>query len=85
MKRMLKKKNISIGGLIFKNPKLFSWNHTHIQTKLKQIQSKNKQTTCKSMADSCQCMTKTTQYCKLISLQLIKINEKKLIAFGFHM
>ena len=30
------------------------------------------------MADSCQCMTKTTlQYCKVISLQLIKINGKK--------
>ena len=24
--------------------------------------------TCKSMADSCQCMTKTTKYCKVISL-----------------
>ena len=34
--------------------------------------------TCKSMADSCQCMTKPPQYCKVISLQLIKINEKKL-------
>ena len=33
--------------------------------------------TCKSMADSCQCMAKTLQYCKVISLQLIKINEKK--------
>ena len=33
--------------------------------------------TCKSMADSCQCMTKPLQYCKVISLQLIKINEKK--------
>ena len=33
--------------------------------------------TCKSMADSCQCMTKTTKYCKVISLQLIKISEKK--------
>ena len=33
--------------------------------------------TCNSMADSCQCMSKTTQYCKVISLQLIKINEKK--------
>ena len=33
--------------------------------------------TCKSMADSCQCMTKTTTICKVISLQLIKINEKK--------
>ena len=32
---------------------------------------------CKSMADSCQCMTKPLQYCKVISLQLIKINEKK--------
>ena len=29
--------------------------------------------TCKSMADSCQCMQKTLQYCKEISLQLIKI------------
>ena len=29
------------------------------------------------MADSCQCMTKPLQYCKVISLQLIKINEKK--------
>ena len=34
--------------------------------------------TCKSMADSCQCMAKTTKYCKVISLQLIKINEKKI-------
>ena len=34
--------------------------------------------TCKSMADSCQCMAKTTKYCKVISLQLIKINGKKL-------
>ena len=33
--------------------------------------------TCKSMADSCQCMTKPLSYCKVISLQLIKINEKK--------
>ena len=33
--------------------------------------------TCKSMADSCQCMTKQPQYCKVISLQLIKINGKK--------
>ena len=33
--------------------------------------------TCKSMADSCQYMAKKTlQYCKVISLQLIKINEK---------
>ena len=36
--------------------------------------------TCKSMADSCQCMTKPLQYCKVISLQLIKIMEKKKIA-----
>ena len=34
--------------------------------------------TCKSMADSCQCMTETLQYCKVISLQLIKINGKKI-------
>ena len=33
--------------------------------------------TCKSIADSCQCMTKPLQYCKVISLQLIKINGKK--------
>ena len=33
--------------------------------------------TCKSMANSCQCMTKPLQYCKVISLQLIKINEKR--------
>ena len=33
---------------------------------------------CKSIADSCQCMTKPLQYCKVISLQLIKINEKKI-------
>ena len=33
--------------------------------------------TCKSMADSCQCMAKPLQYCKVISLQLIK---KKFIA-----
>ena len=37
--------------------------------------------TCKSMADSCQCMTKPLQYCKVISLQLIKINEKNRIHF----
>ena len=30
--------------------------------------------TCNSMADSCQ---NPLQYCKVISLQLIKINEKK--------
>ena len=35
--------------------------------------------TCKSMADSCQCMAKTTTIFKVISLQLIKINEKKKI------
>ena len=33
--------------------------------------------TCKSMADSCQKWQKPLQYCKVISLQLIKINEKK--------
>ena len=33
--------------------------------------------TWKSMTDSCQCMTKTTTVFKVISLQLIKINEKK--------
>ena len=33
--------------------------------------------TCKSMADSCQCMTKPIIICKVISLQLIKVNEKK--------
>ena len=33
--------------------------------------------TCNSMADSCQCMTKPLQYCKVISLHLIKINEIK--------
>ena len=27
--------------------------------------------------DSCQCMAKPLQYCKVISLQLIKINEKQ--------
>ena len=31
----------------------------------------------KEEADSCQCMTKPLQYCKVISLQIIKINEKK--------
>ena len=31
---------------------------------------------CKSTADSCQCMAKPLQHCKIISLQLIKINEK---------
>ena len=35
--------------------------------------------TCKSMADSCQCMAKPLQYCKVISLQLIKINERRKI------
>ena len=38
--------------------------------------------TCKSMADSCQCMAKTTKYCKVISLQLIKIIGKKNIYSG---
>ena len=33
--------------------------------------------TCKSMADSCQWWQKPLQYCKVISLQLIKINGKK--------
>ena len=33
--------------------------------------------TCKTMADSCQCMAKPLQYCKVISLQLIKINGGK--------
>ena len=33
--------------------------------------------TCKSMADSCQCIAKTTTICKVINLQLIKINGKK--------
>ena len=33
--------------------------------------------TCKYMADSCQRMQKPLQYCKVISLQLIKINGKK--------
>ena len=37
---------------------------------------------CKSMADSCQCMTKPLQYCKVISLQLIKMNEKKQVTFN---
>ena len=37
--------------------------------------------TCKSMADSCQCaMTKPLQYCKVISLQLIKINREKKVS-----
>ena len=40
--------------------------------------------TCKSMADSCQCMTKTTTYCKVISLQLIKIKQTKKKTIGFH-
>ena len=35
--------------------------------------------TCKSMADSCQCMAKPLQYCKVISLQLIK--KKVIIEF----
>ena len=39
--------------------------------------------TCKSMANSCQCMAKTTKYCKVISLQLIKINEKKINVKGY--
>ena len=29
------------------------------------------------MADSCQCMAKKLQYCGVVSLQLIKVNEKK--------
>ena len=33
--------------------------------------------TWKSMADSCQCMAKPLHNCKVISLQLIKINGKK--------
>ena len=32
--------------------------------------------TCKPMADSCHVWQKPLQYCKVISLQLIKINEK---------
>ena len=32
--------------------------------------------TCNSMADSCQCMTNPLKCCEVISLQLIKINEK---------
>ena len=40
--------------------------------------------TCKSMADSCQCMAKPLQYCKVISLQPIKINgNKKLNELGY--
>ena len=35
--------------------------------------------TCKSVTDSCQCM-KPLQYCKVISLQLIKINKKKTLS-----
>ena len=35
------------------------------------------QESCKSMADSCQCMAKPLQYCKVISLQLIKIKGEK--------
>ena len=35
--------------------------------------------TCKSMADSCHVWQKPLQYCKVISLQLIKINEKIII------
>ena len=33
--------------------------------------------TCKSMADSCQFLQKPLQYCKVISLQLIKIKKKQ--------
>ena len=33
--------------------------------------------TCKSIDDSCQCMEKLPQYCEVVSLQLIKINEKR--------
>ena len=33
--------------------------------------------TCIPMADSCQCMAKPLQYCKVIRLQLKKINLKK--------
>ena len=42
-KKKTKHKCCRIG---FKNPKSFSWNHTHIliQTKFKQIKSKNKRT-----------------------------------------
>ena len=29
------------------------------------------------VVDPCQCMAKPLQYCKVISLQLIKINKKK--------
>ena len=39
--------------------------------------------TCKSMADSCQCMAKPLQYCKVISLQPIKINEKQTNPISF--
>ena len=48
--------------------------YASIKKEAKEIRMGN---TCNSMADSCQCMTKPTQYCKVISLQLIKINEKK--------
>ena len=34
--------------------------------------------TCKSLSYSCQCTAKTLQYCKVVNLQLIKINEKKI-------
>ena len=33
--------------------------------------------TCKSIADSCHVWQKPLQYCKVISLQLIKINKNK--------
>ena len=41
--------------------------------------------TCKSTADSCPCMTKTTTIFKVISLQLIKINEKEKKIGGFNL
>ena len=40
--------------------------------------------TYKSMADSCQCLAKPLQYCKVICLQLIKINRKKIGNYDIH-
>ena len=37
--------------------------------------------TCRSMAVSCKCMQKPLQYCRVISLQLMKINGKKIKGF----
>ena len=61
------------GNTIFDKTKII----IDIRKQIKTSELKKKWNTCKSMADSCQCMAKLLQYCKVISLQLIKINGKR--------